>query len=193
MKFFDTHIHSTFSPDSRASIEQYAVAANHKGLAAIAITDHLDIDAPLRECDKKNLFLFDPIERDKEIDRVKEIYGTTILKGIEVGLQPHCLEEIKEFTQRHKFDSVIASLHFIDREDPYFGDYYIGKSARQAYGHAYEVMYRTAVEYGDFDIPYVHIRTYIFKKSNRYKNRIFPLICAEKSVCFLVRYVCKNN
>lgn len=152
MKFFDTHIHSTFSPDSRASIEQYAVAANHKGLAAIAITDHLDIDAPLRECDKENLFLFDPIERDKEIDRVKEIYGTTFLKGIEVGLQPHCLEEIKEFTQRHKFDSVIASLHFIDREDPYFGDYYIGKSAKQAYGHAYEVMYRTAVEYGDFDI-----------------------------------------
>lgn len=23
-------------------------------------------------------------------------------------------------------------------------------------------------EYGDFDIPYVHIRTYIFKKLNRY-------------------------
>ena len=126
MKFFDTHIHSNFSPDSRASIEQYAVAANRKGLAAIAITDHLDMDAPLRECDKENLFLFDPIERNKEIDRVTEIYGTTIFKGIEVGLQPHCLEEIKEFTGKYKFVEVIASLHFIDREDPYFGDYYIG-------------------------------------------------------------------
>lgn len=48
-------------------------------------------------------------------------------------------------------------------------------------------------EIGGFDIPYVHIRTYIFKKSNRYKNRIFPLICVENPVCFLVRYVCKNN
>ena len=48
-------------------------------------------------------------------------------------------------------------------------------------------------EYGGFDIPYVHIRTYIFKNLNRYKNRIFPLICVENPVCFLVRYVCKNN
>lgn len=152
MKFFDNHIHSNFSPDSRATIEQYAIAAAQKEVAAITITDHLDIDAPLRECDKENLFIFDPTERNKEIDRVKELYGTTIFKGIEVGLQPHCIDEIKEFTGKYKFDEIIASLHFIDREDPYFGDYYIGKSAKEAYDHAYETMYKTAVEYGDFDI-----------------------------------------
>lgn len=152
MKFYDNHIHSNFSPDSKTSIETYAKAGIEKGVAAISITDHLDWDAPLRPCDKENLFIFDPAERNREIDRVASLYDIQIFKGIEVGLQPHCIKEIKEFTGKYEFDSVIASLHFIDREDPYFGDYYVGKDARYAYGHAYEVMYRTAVEYNDFDI-----------------------------------------
>ena len=152
MRFFDTHIHSNFSPDSKTSIEQYAITAKEKDLAAITITDHLDIDAPLRACDKVNPFIFDPAERQKEIERVKVLHNVTIYNGIEVGLQRHCLDKITEFTGKYQFDSVIASLHFIDGEDPYFGEYYIGKSAKEAYGHAYEVMYRTAAEYGNFDI-----------------------------------------
>lgn len=48
-------------------------------------------------------------------------------------------------------------------------------------------------EYVNFDILYAHIRTYIFKKLNRYVNQIFPFICVENPVCFLVCYVCKNN
>ena len=48
-------------------------------------------------------------------------------------------------------------------------------------------------EYVEFDIPYVHIRTYIFKKLNWYVNQLFPFICVENPVCFLVCYVCKNN
>ncbi len=152
MKFFDNHIHSNFSPDSKAAIEQYALQALNLGLGGISITDHLDIDAPLRECDKENPFIFDPIERNKEIDRIAQAYNINIFKGIEVGLQPQSLGKIKDFTSRYEFDSVIASLHFIDGEDPYFGEYYIGKEAKYAYGHAYEIMYRTAVEYNDFDI-----------------------------------------
>lgn len=48
-------------------------------------------------------------------------------------------------------------------------------------------------EIGGFDIPYVHIHTYILKKSNRYVNQLSPFICVENQVCFLVCYVCKNN
>lgn len=48
-------------------------------------------------------------------------------------------------------------------------------------------------EYVDFDIPYVHIRAYIFKKLNRYVNQLFPFVSVEPPVCFLVCYVCKNN
>lgn len=49
------------------------------------------------------------------------------------------------------------------------------------------------IEYVNFDIPYVHIRTYIFKKLNRYVNQLSLFICVENPVCFLVCYVCKNN
>ncbi len=152
MKFYDNHIHSNYSPDSKSAIAEYALRATELGLGGIAITDHLDIDAPLREDEKENPFIFDPIERNKEIDRIAATCNAGIFKGIEVGLQPRSIEKIKEFTSRYEFDSVIASLHFIDGEDPYFGEYYIGKEAKYAYGHAYEVMYKTAVDYYDFDI-----------------------------------------
>lgn len=45
-------------------------------------------------------------------------------------------------------------------------------------------------EYSTFYIPHVHIRTYIFKKLNRYVNQLFSFICVENPVCFLVCYVC---
>lgn len=48
-------------------------------------------------------------------------------------------------------------------------------------------------EYVNFDIPYVHIRTYIFKKLNRYVNQLSPFICVENPACFLVCCVCKND
>ncbi len=75
-----------------------------------------------------------------------------IFKGIEVGLQMECMQKIKDFTKQYSFDIVIASTHFIDQVDPYFGEYYIGKTAEQAYGHAFEVMYNAIVEYNDFDV-----------------------------------------
>lgn len=155
MKFFDNHIHSNFSPDSRCSVESIICTAMEKGLQGIAITDHYDVDAPSRDQE----FLFDPSAQQAEIERVvwmhrKELSGRgiEILKGIEVGLQSGSMEKIKNFTSQYAFDTVIASLHFIDGGDPYMGTYYTDKDFRQAYGHALEEMYNTAVAFRDFDI-----------------------------------------
>lgn len=148
MKLFDNHNHSNFSPDSHVAIEDIAAAATKKGLSGIAITDHYDVDAPRKEDE----FIFNPAEQQQEIDRVQAITPITLLKGIEVGLQPKSLEKIKNFTNQYKFDTVIASIHFVDGTDPYYGSYYIGKTAKEAFSRTLEVMYETAVTYKDFDI-----------------------------------------
>lgn len=41
----DTHVHTEFSPDSRANIPDVILQAVHRGLTAIAITDHNTMDA----------------------------------------------------------------------------------------------------------------------------------------------------
>ncbi len=155
MKFFDNHNHSTFSPDSVSSVEGIVKSAISKGLAGIAITDHYDIDAPSRDQE----FFFDPALQQAEIDRVTldmagEIQqcGFQVMKGIEVGLQPGSMQKIKEFTNKYKFDTVIASIHFIDGSDPYMGTYYTDKDYREAFIHTLEVMYSTAVDFRNFDI-----------------------------------------
>ena len=127
MKFFDNHNHSTFSPDSVSSVEAAIRRAMELGLAGLAITDHYDIDAPSRDQE----FSFDPAEQQAEIDRVvMELGGDMlrngfqVMKGIEVGLQPGIMDKIKSFTSSYNFDTVIASIHFVDGTDPYMGTYY---------------------------------------------------------------------
>lgn len=155
MKFFDNHTHSNFSPDSKITVGDAVKTALQKGLMGIAITDHYDVDAPSRDQE----FIFNPAEQQAEIDRVLwEMRDTVmgsgfqVMKGIEVGLQSASMEKIKNFTSQYTFDTVIASIHFIDGGDPYMGTYYGDKDFRQAYGHALEEMYNTALAYRDFDI-----------------------------------------
>ena len=40
----DSHIHTRFSPDSSVAIDDYASQAVERGIAEIAITDHVDFD-----------------------------------------------------------------------------------------------------------------------------------------------------
>lgn len=148
MKFYDTHTHSHFSPDARMSMEEGVRQAAKSGLAGMAITDHLDIGTP----QLKGEFRFDPGAQQAEIERLDALYPIEIFKGVEVGLQPETLQSTREFLSPYRFDCVIASLHFVDGQDPYYGAYYENKTYRQAYARAFELMYDMAVEYRDFDI-----------------------------------------
>ena len=149
MRFYDNHTHSHFSPDSRMNLQQCISKAAELGIAGISITDHLDIDAP----GSKDYFYFSPIEQQAAIEQLSGQYpNLEIFKGIEVGLQDCCMDKIKEFTSKYTFDVVIASQHFIDSTDPYYGEYYVGKTAEQAYNRAYEVMYKNIIDFEDFDI-----------------------------------------
>ena len=66
----------------------------------------------------------------------------------------HCdhHEDIRKTLSENSFDQVIASVHYIEQTDPYYGGYYDGKDWRQAYGTYLETIYREMTWLRDFDI-----------------------------------------
>ncbi|MBR5398339.1 MAG: histidinol-phosphatase HisJ family protein [Bacteroidales bacterium] len=153
MSFFvDTHTHSEFSPDSKATVRDLLIQAKKAGAGGICLTDHLDLDAPRNP----GLFEFSIEAQQKEIEKqTLEVFpdgGCKILKGIEIGLTPENLEHSREYVAGHSFDQIIASIHFVDGEDPYYGNYYEGKDFRQAYSRVLQLVFETAKAFGDFDI-----------------------------------------
>jgi len=56
-----------------------------------------------------------------------------VLKGIEVGIQPHVIEESNDIVKKYDFDIVIGSIHVVDKTDLHNGDFCRNKSKNEAY------------------------------------------------------------
>lgn len=146
---FDSHTHSFFSKDSRGSPELLCEAAIRKGLDGIIITDHVDYDFPgYTESSGIDFGAY-----LNYISRVSARYAPAlkVLKGVEVGIQPHVVDRILNLVQSYAFDYVLASVHIIEGIDPYLGSYYQGKTKQQAYGRYLEEVLFAVERFPDFD------------------------------------------
>ena len=157
MELFDNHNHSQFSFDgNRTSIEASARAALSAGLKGICFCDHCDHYVPPMKADFEELKPehFDVGEQQAEIARVQRLLGDyiKILKGIEIGMYEDCHEQIRKVLSDNSFDQVLASVHYIEQTDPYYGGYYEGKDWKEAYGTYLETICREMKWLGDFDI-----------------------------------------
>ena len=157
MVLFDNHNHSQFSFDGgRTSVEASARAAVAAGLGGICFSDHCDHYVPPMKASFENLVpeYFDVAEQQAEISRVQSLIGDRlhILKGIEIGMYEECHDQIRKVLEENSFDQVLASVHYIEQTDPYYGGYYEGKDWRQAYGGYLETIYREMTWLRDFDI-----------------------------------------
>lgn len=157
MYLFDNHNHSQFSFDGgRTSVEASARAAVSAGLKGICFSDHCDHYVPPMKADFEDLKpeQFNVAEQQGHIDRVQEMLGEgiRILKGIEIGMYEDCHDEIRNVLGSNSFDQVLASVHYIEQTDPYYGGYYDGKDWKEAYGQYLETIFREMTWLGDFDI-----------------------------------------
>ena len=161
MGLYDNHNHSQFSFDGKAvTIEDSVASAITKGLSGICFTDHCDFYVPPMKAsyEKLEVEVFDVAAQQAEIDRVKTLpmvqsSGFNLFKGIEIGMQKSCRKELREHIHTHSFDQIIASLHYLDQTDPYYGGYYEGKEWKYAYGHYLETILEEIKWLGaDFDI-----------------------------------------
>ena len=157
MVLFDNHSHSQFSFDGkRTSVEESARAAMSAGLGGICFSDHCDHYVPPMKASFENLTpeYFDVAEQQAEIGRVQDMLGegVKILRGIEIGMYEECHEQIRDVLDSNSFDQVLASVHYIEQTDPYYGGYYEGKDWKQAYGGYLETIYKEMTWLEDFDI-----------------------------------------
>lgn len=155
---YDNHNHSQFSFDGgRTSVGKTVNSAIGKGLAGICFTDHCDFFVPPMKAQHEEYVpeVFDVEARNAEIDKVnaKCPQDFHVFKGIEIGVQKSERDKIAAHLEKYSFDEIIASVHYLDDTDPFWGGYYEGKTWRYAYEHYLETLYDEMVWLGDrFDI-----------------------------------------
>jgi len=115
----DYHIHSNYSVDAIASLEDNIIKAIELQMSEICFTDHIDYEQTpyIREIP----FMFDVDQFFKEINVLKEKYKDRIkvLAGIELGMQPHIMEEVNRLINNYEFDFILGSMHNVSRVDLY--------------------------------------------------------------------------
>jgi len=148
--FYDCHVHSTFSSDSTLTIDEAVQEAIEKKLKGIAFTDHLDLDFPGYESD----FHVEPAEYFKDVLLAKEKYKASIdiLTGIEIGIQPHVINDTIKILENQHYDFVLGSIHIVNKKDPYDLVFYKNKTMTQAYLEYLDEISMNVKLYPNFDI-----------------------------------------
>lgn len=137
---FDYHMHSSFSADCTASMENMIEGAIRKGLAEICFTEHIDYDYP----DDTIVFDFDKQAYNLRVKEMQKVYGEhiRIKKGVEIGVQPHLLDQYKALLDNEAFDFIICSMHTVEKKGLHYGDIFIGKTREEAFSAYYnELLY----------------------------------------------------
>ncbi len=154
---WDTHMHSNFSGDCDSTPESMIEAAITKGLSGICLTDHMDYDFPSHP---KNpvIFEFDPDAYQQKIQELQLQYADriSVRYGIELGLQPHLAERHAKLLESYPYDFVIASSHLVHGKDPYYAEYYNGRTEKEAYLEYFHSIPENIRAFSDFDV-YGHL------------------------------------
>ncbi len=167
----DYHLHSSHSGDSEASMESMILRAIDLGLTQICFTEHMDYDFPPIPGEPDDYFilnadsyLFDVIRfREKYADKIK------VLFGVELGVQPHITKQNARFIKEHDFDFVIASSHVCDGMDPYFPEFFEGRSEEESYRRYFSSILENIKGFTNYDV-YGHLDYVVRYGANRDKD-----------------------
>ena len=112
----DAHLHTDLSPDSDVPIDVYAEQAVERGIAELAITDHVDFEpgAPAT-----TYATFE--QRERIVREAAERWadrGVAIRFGVEITWDDRFDDDIRDHLATHAYDFVIGSVH-VYRDSPY--------------------------------------------------------------------------
>lgn len=123
----DYHLHTNYSSDSDADMEDMILSAISKNIDEIAITDHVDYHEK-----------YEPPHYDDLIEKfnlMKEKYKSEInmILGVEIGLESGLSDTINKFAANYDFDFIIGSSHTVCGKDLYFDDFFGDMDKKTAY------------------------------------------------------------
>ncbi len=133
----DMHVHSRFSSDSTEFPEAIIETAIAKGFHYVYFTDHHDMDFPVNEAEPEMDFQLDFDTYIEKLLELREQYRDKIeiRLGVEQGICPETAPRIATLSNRYPFDFIIGSSHLtaLKNGDPYYPEYYAGKTNIEAY------------------------------------------------------------
>ncbi|MEG2787702.1 MAG: histidinol-phosphatase HisJ family protein [Romboutsia sp.] len=147
--FYDYHMHSNFSNDSKVDMEDMIKKSIELGLKEICFTDHVDYDLEADDdlgidynkyFDKINFF------QDKYNNKI------SIKQGIEFGLQNQLIDIYNKEANQYPFDFIICSIHAINRFDLYFGNFFKDKTQDEAYENYFKTLYNIIKKFKDYSV-----------------------------------------
>jgi histidinol-phosphatase (PHP family) len=105
----DAHLHTDLSPDSDVPIDVFAEAAAERGIAEIAITDHVDFDPrdPAYEYTRYE-------DRERVVRSAADRWareGVTIRFGAELTFNRRWEDDVRAHLARYRYDYTIGSVH----------------------------------------------------------------------------------
>jgi histidinol-phosphatase (PHP family) len=112
----DSHLHTVRSPDANAMLEAYCALAVERGIAELAITDHVDFDPTMPAYGFASF-----ADREHDVREAAERWapaGLAIRFGVEVTYERRLEDDIRGWLLRHPHDYVIGSVH-ISAVSPY--------------------------------------------------------------------------
>lgn len=145
----DFHVHTDFSSDSTTPMEDMVKRGIELGLERICFTDHMDYDFPVT---LNYTFVFEPEDYFQKLTELQDKYRgkIKILKGIELGLQPHLGERYQKLVQAYPFDFIIGSTHLVQGIDPYLPKYWESHSKEEGVHLYFEEITRNLMNYDGF-------------------------------------------
>lgn len=154
----DCHLHSSFSGDSETPMEDMVLQGISKGLDTMCFTEHNDFAYPDYPGFSGSQFLLNTDSYLYDLARLKEKYADRIrlLFGVELGLQTEVLRQNAVFAKSHEFDFLIGSSHICHGKDPYYPDFFEGRSDAEAYREYFECILENLKKFSNFDV-YGHL------------------------------------
>lgn len=184
----DSHMHSSFSSDSQADPESMIQQAIMKRFSYVCFTDHLDYDYPGDE----GMFCLDVDKYFRILGELKEKYAEkiTLLIGVELGLQPHLAGRLQKLFEQYSFDFCIGSTHVVNHVDPYYPDFFVGRTEKDAYEEYFECVLRNIQAFHEFDVL-GHLDYVVRYGPNR--NRFYTYSKHKEIIDEILRYLIEKG
>ncbi len=154
----DCHLHTSFSGDSDTPMEEMILQGIRQGLTTMCFTEHNDFEYPDSPDGPGSIFLLNTDSYLYDLIKYKEKYADKIriLFGVELGLQPSVMRQNAVYAKSHDFDFIIGSSHLCNGRDPYYPDFYEGRTDAEAYLEYFESILENIKKFSNFDV-YGHL------------------------------------
>ncbi len=150
----DFHLHSTHSGDGKSKMEDIVKSAIDRGLTQICFTEHNDIDFPYDERTREGMFDLNTDSYLYELLGLREKYSDKIKIGfgVELGMQTDAFRKNAVYAKSYDFDFIIFSCHIVNGLDPYYPQYFEGRSEEEAMREYFKCILDNVKLFNNYDV-----------------------------------------